>query len=90
MVHSKGYKDTKTAVDTKDILTWKEFKKDKEINVVKVQSQTKLINKTGVICFLQSGHKCNEDFLLFFKDNFRVDYRNTLLAKTYFLYKLTN
>ena len=70
-----GYKDTKKAVgdniDTKYILTWKEFKKDKEI---KIHSQTKLINKTGVICFLQSGRKCNQDFLLFFKDNFKVDY----------------
>lgn len=72
--YKKPEKAVKDHIDRKDILIWKEFKKDKEINAVKLQCQTKLINKTGVICFLQSSHKCNEDFLLFFKDNFTVDY----------------
>ena len=61
-----GYKDTKKAIidniDTKDILTWKEFKefkKDKEIKAVKVQSQTKLISKIeNNTSFINKLEKC--------------------------------
>ena len=62
-----GYKDTKKAVgdniDTKYILTWKEFKKDKEI---KIHSQTKLINKTGVLCLIPLNYV---ELFIFFSIN---------------------
>jgi len=75
-----GYKDTKQSIrkniNTKDRISYKKAiisKIIQDVHLYKtIQPQTILINKQGLICFLQNCRKYNKDFLKYIKDEYSI------------------
>ena len=73
------YKDTinaiKRHIDKEDKITYKECEKDLIAEKYKkLQPQTILITKRGVICLVQNGKKYNKKFLMMLKDKYNIKY----------------
>ena len=73
-----GYKNTKKAirdhVNNEDKILYGEIKDICELLPFKLQINTILLHKKGVISLLIYGKKYNESFLSFFKDKYNINY----------------
>lgn len=73
-----GYKNSQKAirdhVGEKDKITYKIYKNKYGIVNIRIQEETILLNKNGLISFLTCCKKCDESFLRLLKDKFNLDY----------------